>query len=121
MAGPSFVFVARFDTGPCLCQLLTVPPCLRRDRELREIKQHRRKPVPAVIGVAAGFVHDPQLLNQATYAGGELRAHLCRCQACTPRQLSGVTLAGKRKTWIYKQKQRQTCKTLIRYPEPQQP
>src|SRR5580692_7389514 len=115
MPGPALVFVASFDTGPCVCQVRTVPPRLRRVRELREIKQHRRKPVPAVIGPAAGFVNDPELLSQAAYTSGELRTHLCRRQTRATRQLPGIAVAGKCKTRIDKQKQWQTRKTLIRY------
>ncbi len=60
------------------------------------------------------------LLNQALYASGELREHLCRRQTGAPRQLSRVAVAGKRKTWIDEQKQGRPVRRLVRYPKPQQ-
>ena len=102
-----------FAAGPCLRQIRAVPPFLRRVRELREIKQHRRKPVPAIIGAGGRLLSDLQLFEQRFYAGGELRAHLRRGQTGASRQLSRVAVAGKCETGINEQKQGQACKAVV--------
>jgi hypothetical protein len=54
---------------------------VRFDRELRVIKHHWHKPIPAIIGAATSLVNDAQIFNQATYSDGELGAYLSGGQA----------------------------------------
>ena len=66
MTRPAGVFVTDFCTGPCLCELCTVPPKLRFNREFRVVQQHGGKPIPAIIGATTSSGNDAEFFNQST-------------------------------------------------------
>lgn len=74
MVGPASTFFTDFNTGPHLCMVGAVPLILCGIGEFSKFKQHRRDPIPTLIGsvlLRSGFAldssdEDAGLRNQKT-------------------------------------------------------